>query len=55
MAYEPTDWKCGDVVEAELLNKIEEELERLSLIADNLEARVTALEGGGESEEEPTT
>lgn len=30
MSYEPTNWTCGDIVTAEKLNKIENELETLS-------------------------
>lgn len=37
MAYNPTNWECGDVVTAEKLNKLEEAVENLSL----------AIEGGG--------
>lgn len=37
MAYNPTNWECGDVVTAEKLNKLEEAVEDLSL----------AIEGGG--------
>lgn len=44
MAYEPTVWDCGDVVTADLLNKIEEAIAALSDSIDDLEARVTALE-----------
>lgn len=39
MAYTPTNWKCGDVVTAELLNKLEEAVEDLSIAIDG--------EGGG--------
>lgn len=51
MAYTPTNWECGDVVTAELLNKLEEAVESLSVtvegISDSLgelDTRVTALE-----------
>lgn len=30
MAYEPTTWECGDVVTAELLNKLEQAVAELS-------------------------
>lgn len=40
MAYNPTNWECGDVVTAELLNKLEEAVEDLSV----------AIEGGSGSE-----
>lgn len=30
MAYEPTVWECGDVVTAELLNKLEQAVAELS-------------------------
>ena len=30
MAYEPTAWECGDVVTAELLNKLEQAVAELS-------------------------
>lgn len=30
MAYEPTEWKCGDTITAEKMNKIEAELQTLS-------------------------
>lgn len=39
MAYNPTNWECGDVVTAEKLNHMEEAIENLSL----------AIEGGGGS------
>ena len=41
MAYTPTNWECGDVVTAELLNKLEEAVEDLSVAIDG---------EGGESE-----
>lgn len=34
MAYTPTNWECGDVVTAELLNKLEEAVEDLSIAID---------------------
>lgn len=40
MAYTPTNWECGDVVTAELLNKLEEAVENLSVIVDG-------MDGGG--------
>lgn len=37
MAYNPTNWECGDVVTAELLNKLEEAVENLSVIVDGMD------------------
>ena len=37
MAYTPTNWECGDVVTAELLNKLEEAVENLSVIVDGMD------------------
>ena len=48
MAYTPTNWECGDVVTAELLNKMEEAIETLSEQIEDLTERVAALEGESE-------
>lgn len=37
MAYNPTNWECGDVVTAEKLNKLEEAVENLSVIVDGMD------------------
>ena len=38
MAYEPTEWKSGDVITATKLNKIETELDELDEKLEDVEA-----------------
>lgn len=52
MAYNPTNWECGDVVTAEKLNKLEEAVEDLSIAIDGEGGLVITGDHTGEATED---
>lgn len=44
MAYEPTEWKTGDIISAEKMNKLEQAVENGSDISDRLAEDIDVLE-----------